>query len=391
MTGFAEFIAPLSAETFRSDYYGKRPLHIERGGAARPDIFDWARFNRALAIAPYWTEDSLKLYFKGRAAMRDSYCDAAEGRGRAAPVNPAKVKALIAVGASVVANHIHRVCPDVAAVAAMLSEDFGAKTFANIYCSFQGVQAFQTHYDLHDVFAFQAEGEKTWRVYEARADAPTTPIPPGDEAEQWIIKNRGKLLFEARMKPGDVLYLPRGQYHDALTGSQASLHVTFGVSPPTGLNLLKLLETAVTGESAFRAYLPDARDERAVRERLAALADRVNAVLTSPAFAIDVLNHQRGLRGGDAQYDLPTQGAAIWYVRARPAQVLRRDKGFAVAFEGGEIDIGALYPTVDWMLAQGRFSLEDAAVRQAGAPRAELERLLDRLVQAGVLQQTEMR
>jgi hypothetical protein len=32
----------------------------------------------------------------------------------------------------------------------------------------------------------------------------------------------------------DFLYLPRGQYHDALTGSQASLHVTFGVAPATG-------------------------------------------------------------------------------------------------------------------------------------------------------------
>ena len=44
------------------------------------------------------------------------------------------------------------------------------------------------------------------------------------------------------MKPGDILYLPRGQYHDALTGDRASLHVTFGVAPATGLALFKLLE-----------------------------------------------------------------------------------------------------------------------------------------------------
>ncbi len=157
-----------------------------------------------------------------------------------------------------------------------MAEEFGAKTLANIYCSFKGVQAFQTHYDLHDVFAFQAEGEKTWRVYEARADAPTTPIPPGDEAEQWIIESRGKVLFEAHMKPGDMLYLPRGQYHDALTGSQASLHV-ISVSRRHGAPLFKLLETAVTRESAFRAYVPDARDQAALRERLAALAERVSA------------------------------------------------------------------------------------------------------------------
>ena len=56
----------------------------------------------------------------------------------------------------------------------MLEREFAARVAANVYCSFQGVQAFQTHFDLHDVFAFQAEGEKTWRVYEARADTPVT-------------------------------------------------------------------------------------------------------------------------------------------------------------------------------------------------------------------------
>ena len=56
----------------------------------------------------------------------------------------------------------------------MLEREFAARVAANVYCSFKGVQAFQTHFDLHDVFAVQAEGEKCWRVYEARADTPVT-------------------------------------------------------------------------------------------------------------------------------------------------------------------------------------------------------------------------
>ena len=189
---------------------------------------------------------------------------------------------------------------------------------ANVYCSFKGVQAFQTHFDLHDVFAVQAEGEKLWRVYESRADAPVLPLPPGDEIEKWLTESRGRLLFEVNMRPGDILYLPRGQYHDALTGSQASLHVTFGVSPATGLSLFKLLETAVTQESAFRAYLPDARKEAELRERLGALADRIKAVMTSPAFAIDVLNHQRDLGRAPANYELPAQARPSWYSVGTP-------------------------------------------------------------------------
>ena len=392
MMEFADFVAPLDAEIFRSQYYGNRPVFIRRTGAGRPNILSWARLNEVLAITPYWNEDTLKLSFNSRDALRENYCDTADlARGVSAPANPAKVKALMGLGASLIANHIHRVCPDVGAVAQMLEGELAARVVANVYCSFKGVQAFQTHYDLHDVFAVQTEGEKMWRVYETRADAPVSPLPPGDEVEKWLVASRGRLLMEAHMKPGDALYLPRGQYHDAVTGSQASLHVTFGVSPATGLALFKLLENAVTQESAFRAYLPDARNEAALRERLAKLADRIKAVVTSPAFAIDVLNHQRSLARVPADYELPGRKQPSWYSLARKAQVIRHDRGFAVVFDGGEIALGATYPTVEWILQQRMFSLDDALARQSGVDRLELTGVLEQLAAAGVIVATEMR
>ena len=389
---FSEFIAPFDAARFCAEYFGKLPLHIPGNGHGRPGLLPWSRFNSVLAITPYWNEDTLKLYFKSRAALRENYCDTIDLRaGASAPVNPAKVKALMGLGASLVANHVHRVCPEVGAVANMLEHEFTARVAANVYCSFKGVQAFQTHFDLHDVFAVQAEGEKLWRVYESRADTPVLPLPPGDEIEKWLTESRGRLLFEVTMKPGDILYLPRGQYHDALTGSQASLHVTFGVSPATGLALFKLLENAVTQESAFRAYLPDARSELDLRERLHALGDRIREVITSPAFAIDVLNHQRGLARAPADFELPSQVLPHWYSVARRASVARRDRGFAVVFEGGEIPVGATYPTIEWILKQRLFSLDDAAARQPSIDRLELRRDLELLARAGIIVETEMR
>jgi ribosomal protein L16 Arg81 hydroxylase len=388
---FSDFIAPFDANRFRAEHFGKRPVHIQNTGDRLPGPLDWARFNQVLAITPYWNEDTLKVFFKSRAALRENYCDTADVRaGTSAPANPAKVKALMGLGASLVANHVHRVCPDVGAVANMLEQEFAARVAANVYCSFKGVQAFQTHFDLHDVFAVQAEGEKLWHVYEARADAPVMPLPPGDEIEKWLTSSRGRLLFEAHMKPGDVLYLPRGQYHDALTGSQASLHVTYGVSPATGLALFKLLETAVTQEAAFRAYLPDARREAELRERLGTLADRIRTVLTSPSFAIDVLNHQRDLARAPASFELPAQARPLWYSVARRAHVARRDGGFAVVFDGGEIALGATYPTIEWILRQRMFSLDDAVARQPSVHRSELSRDLALLERAGILVETEM-
>jgi lysine-specific demethylase/histidyl-hydroxylase NO66 len=388
---FAEFLAPFDAGTFRSQHFGRQPLHVRRN-AHGASLLPWSRFNEALAVTPYWNEETLKVYFRSRAALRENYCDTTDLRpGALAPANPAKVKALMGLGASLIANKLHRVSPEVGAVAEMLEREFAARVSANAYCSFQGVQAFQTHFDLHDVFAVQCEGEKTWRIYESRADAPVNPVPPGDEWEKWLTETRGKLLFEAEMRPGDILYLPRGQYHDALTGDRASLHVSFGVSPATGLALFKLLEGALTRESEFRAYLPDAREEAALRERLARLADRVKGVMTSPAFAIDVLNHQRALSRPQADYELPAQRPPAWYSVARRAQVVRRDAGFAVAFDGGEIPVGATYPTLEWALKQRMFSVDDALARQPGSDRAALLADIATLERAGILVVTEMR
>lgn len=77
--GFSDFIAPFDAASFRTQYFGKLPVHIRRNGDSHPSLLPWSRFNEVLAITPYWNEDTLKVYLqvycKSRAALRESYCD----------------------------------------------------------------------------------------------------------------------------------------------------------------------------------------------------------------------------------------------------------------------------------------------------------------------------
>ena len=78
MTNLAEFIAPFDVAEFRAKYYGRIPVHIRREAHGRPGILGWRRFNEVLAITPYWTEETLKVFFKSRAALRENYCDVAD-------------------------------------------------------------------------------------------------------------------------------------------------------------------------------------------------------------------------------------------------------------------------------------------------------------------------
>jgi ribosomal protein L16 Arg81 hydroxylase len=193
------------------------------------------------------------------------------------------------------------------------------------------------------------------------------------------------------MKPGDVLYLPRGQYHDAITGAGASLHVTFWVKPASGLSLFKLLESAVTSESEFRAFLPDARDAAALRERLARLSTRLERLMNSPAFATEIRNHQRSLATYPADFELPIQTRPKFYSTAKPGQVIRRDDGFAAIFDKMEIALGDTYPAVAWLTRQRVFSFDDVVARHPFVDERELRAVLERLLAIGAIVETEMR
>jgi ribosomal protein L16 Arg81 hydroxylase len=392
MLTFADFIAPFDPVEFRTQYYGKKPLHIRRQGQSGESPLPWARFNEVLALTPYWNEDTLRVYFKDRLALRENYCDVTRTGDRAkALIDPRKVKALIGLGASLVANHIHRVCPEVAAISQMFQREFAAESGANVYCSFKQVQAFSTHFDLHDVFALQTEGEKLWHVYASRADNPIAPLPPGEEGAKWLVESRGRLLMEVLMRPGDILYLPRGQYHDAITGAEASLHVTHWVKPATGLSIFKLLESALESESEFRAYLPDASNAEALKEHLSRLTRHMERVVSAPSFAVDVRNHQRAFATIPTGFELPSRTLPQFYSTVMGGQVVRRQEGFVAVFGKSGLPLGSAYPAVEWLLTQRMFSFDDLAARHPFVDEGELRDVVQRLLAIGAIVETEMR
>jgi hypothetical protein len=392
MPTFADFIAPFDPVEFKRHVQDRQPLHIPASGRSFPNPLPWSRFNELLDREAFWDEDTLKVFYQNRPALRENYCRVDDAQaGTKAAADPRKIKALLGFGASLVANQLQRVSGEIAALVHMLQREFAAAAGANAYCSFQGVQAFNTHYDLHDVFALQVEGEKRWRVYEGRADNPLTSLPPGNEAEQWLIATRGRVIQEIVMRPGDLLYLPRGQYHDAITGACASLHLTLWVKPATGVSLFKLLEKAALADSAFRAYLPGEDDPAALQAHLQQLAQRLNGMLTAPAFAIDVRNHQRSLATAPPGFALPARQRPRYYSTAQRAQVTRDREGFRVHLGSAQIDVGATYPAVAWLLQQRLFSFDDLMARFPFVEETELGRVLDRLAAAGAIVETEMR
>ena len=384
---FDELIAPVTPDAFMRDSFGQHPLHVPAPASGRA-LVGWERLNELLAIRSHWTEANIKLVLNSRSIYPDLYLDEVEtAGGKVRRADPAKVKVFLSMGASLVANAVDEIDPGIAAAASALADHFSARASANIYCSFQGIQAFSSHCDLHEVFALQCEGEKVWNLYRNRASAPVEALQ-GPDAQAIIDAAKGPVMARIRMRPGDLLYIPRGVYHDALATNAPSLHVTFSVTPLTGRILFRMLEEEALADEVFRHYLPDGRvdDGRLLSERLSSLGERIAARMRTKRFAASVATRQRSLWEPTIGFDLPNRGGVENFLRTdRPAELRREDEGVVLAASGFLHPLGAGGTVAEWILMQQGFTFDQLAAQFKQWERQELRHLVETLVHYGLI------
>ena len=360
-TTFEELLAPVTPDEFFGEYYGRKPLHVPGEPDKFAEAMSWDDLNRILAINAFWTKDNLRLYRDAALIPAEDYCRSEPDLGaRVLRPDPDLVKSRLSRGASLVLNSIDTLTPGIRAVADALERALLGYAQLNLYCSFAGRKTFDSHFDTHEVFALHAEGEKVWNVYEGRLDNPIRHPTFLDLTPERHRRNRGGLMTEVRMTPGDLLYLPRGQYHDALASSGAALHLTFGVIPVRGIDLFELLEAEAVADSLFRRDLPRRDADGGVdglRERLSELADRIAASMREPGFLESAIQLQRRRRGTRGAYGLPERPAANGFaLKARGLKVVRRDGRYFLrsATAGVPIPPGA-QDFVSWVLEHPTF------------------------------------
>lgn len=308
---FRSLFDPFTSEEFFNNVCGRRPLHVPGPPQKFENLFSWSEFNRLLNMSKLWSDRSMKLVLDGRDVPPASYSVngmTREGNRALLPEVP-KVEALLRRGATLILDLVETLSPGIAAVSRALTAGTGSVVVCNAYCSFKAHQGFLAHYDTTDVFALHIEGSKVWRLYEGVAKNPVDV--PGYNfsslSTEERLSARGKLAMEVEMTPGDLLYLPRGQYHEALASSDASLHLSFGANRATGLDVVSLLSRWIVDDPRFRESLPHFDDTDAHRRRLSALGEALREWTQSPEVAARVLEWQRGraFRDGIHEFELP--------------------------------------------------------------------------------------
>lgn len=358
---FADLIHPLSEQEFFADYYGKKFLYIEGGARKFERVMSWDILASLLNQTAIWSSKSLMLVLDNDVVPAKAYCTPATSRDGQEVLQPdaGKVMALLRRGASLVTNDIDSLTPVLSGVANTMEDRLAGKVQANLYCSWKQHQAFGSHFDTHDVFAMHVAGEKLWSIYETRMDDPVAHPKFKSYGQEWHDQNRGGIAQQVLMKPGDLLYLPRGLYHDAMATSDGTIHIAFGVTHVIGLDVLDMVKATVVEDVEFRRNMPlPEQGEKAAAAWLARLGDHVAEMLRSPEAIRGMIDFQREFRYPRGGITLPVQPPGRRFrLNAKGLSVVQKDGQWLLAGGKGTVPIPPRQEEiVSWIAARPGFT-----------------------------------
>jgi Cupin superfamily protein len=229
-------VDPVGAADFLEDYWERKPLAIARDEPGRYDDLLSEADVEQLVCSGGLRYPGFRLVKAGEQLRARDYT--VDVPWRPVPfTGTADVERVLAEwerGATIVLQGLHLTRPAVGTFCRLLEETLGHPAQANAYYTPRAAQGLPVHHDTHDVFVLQVSGEKRWLVYE-----PALELPLKDQRYSPELGAPGEPVEDRVLRPGDMLYLPRGWLHEALTSDTDSLHLTVGVNVVTWLDAFK--------------------------------------------------------------------------------------------------------------------------------------------------------
>ncbi|KQW02931.1 cupin domain-containing protein [Rhizobacter sp. Root1221] len=254
---FAQLIAPFDVQQFFQDHWEQRPLYLARDNGAHrfDDLLGIQDMDRLLAEQVF-RADECKVALDGQIVGAHTYMAPPGMRvmGRVATdhVDAGKLVQWFAKGATLVFSQLNHKWPSLQRLKQTLEQELVATVITNVFLSNRQAQGFSAHYDSHDVFVLQLHGSKTWSLRGSPIRLPLKSQAFGKSAV-----DPGPLTAEFTLHAGDVLYVPRGVFHEARTSDSLSLHLTLGVHPHLWVDYLAdLLQSAAQRSVDLRQSVP---------------------------------------------------------------------------------------------------------------------------------------
>jgi lysine-specific demethylase/histidyl-hydroxylase NO66 len=378
-------VEPVEADRFFGEYWERNPLLVPRDEEGRfHDLLSIAEVERRVTAGGLrWP--AFRVVKEGEKIVLADYAEDIPWSPKpfSATARVESVAAEFERGATIVLQALQLQHPALAAFCRDLERALAHPVQANAYYTPPSAQGFNVHHDTHDVFCLQVEGEKRWLVYPPVLELPlkNQKYVPEEMGEP------GEPALDVTMRPGAMLYLPRGWLHQAMTSDIASLHLTIGVNVTTWRDEVRaaLDEAAQEEVDLRRGVSPDGEAPDGLLELLAprlapdavAARRRRSFVETRRSIREDAFDQLRAL--GDLDLDTPLERRETVI-----ADLSVDGEEATLAFEGRELRFPArVTDELEFLLsADAAFTADDLPGELDGAGRLVLVR---RLVREGLL------
>lgn len=392
MTGFrlVDLVAPQSVYEFLRTTYAQSWAYWEGGEDRFEGLVDWGTLNTLLATLRF-ESPRFRVVRQGETLPVENYTE------QVRTINNTFYRRIVVdrllyelrKGATLTIDRVELAHEPVREFAAMLESELKAEVSAHIFASWTPVHGFDLHWDDQDVFAIQLDGRKRWRIFE-----PTRQWPLYHDIVE-NAKPKVPMVVELDMTPGDVLYLPHGWWHSASAVCGPSLHLSFTVTPESGIDLMTWMVDRAKSHELFRRRLPRFQDKPRQEEYLASVRAAWNKMM-APENVLDQFwtyadgtSHSRPLFGLpdilNTNSVLDKKSARIVLLVPR-ATVIHADSQFIFAALGRRWSFPLVAkPLIDAVLSPEDVTVEQAIKLNVGVSEEQSAQMIFTLLKAGVL------
>ena len=386
MTGFDEVVSPLGVPAFLREYWLKTFVHIPGKAGRFTKLLTWNELN-AILEQHRLTPPRLKLFRDGQPVDPAHYLTPAMfGVPR---LDAGGLAISLAQGASLILDDVQELSPRVRDLMHSFQDALHTDAFANLYAGWHTQKAFHVHWDAQEAVVLQLFGRKRWKVYR-----PTRPHPLKNDIEP-PPQPSNAAVWEGIVSDGDVLYIPRGWWHEAFPLDEPSLHLTVSLTPPTGMDYLGWAIPRLRHHAELRASLP-ANNETAQTAIAGAIAGVLGDVLRESPLSDFLREWDANIRPSphirlpDAAYEqfsAITDGSRIRLASLHRLSFSQQDGSFAFPAAGRLWTVPAsLQPALARLQNSGDLTVAQlAAALPEPSAKGDLLKSLGVLARAGVV------
>jgi hypothetical protein len=222
-------IYPYTRENFFANYFEQNFLHIsktDKDNYSSNFLSEIEEYLRRRNL----TYPELRVVKNGIAVEKESYTTKSIYNNRfefVDVIDNDKIKKMFDDGCSIIFTHLDKAIPFFNSFCKEFEEKENLLVHLNGYMTPPESQSYNLHFDTHDVIIMQIKGEKEWSIYNSPITLPNSHFNFFD----YIDKCETKTKTSIKLGAGDILYIPRGFYHQAVTNNQLSFHLTLGIKP----------------------------------------------------------------------------------------------------------------------------------------------------------------